>query len=93
MALEARVPVVPVAMVGTDRANPVGSRFWRPVKIKIVIGEPLDFSRYADIPDDRQVERAITDEVMYALMELSGQEYVDVYASKAKEEASSDRAA
>jgi 1-acyl-sn-glycerol-3-phosphate acyltransferase len=91
MALEARVPVVPVAMVGTDRANPVGSRFWRPVKIRIVIGRPLDFSRYFDIADDRQVERAITDEVMYALMELSGQEYVDVYATKAKEE--SDRAA
>ncbi|HEY2195619.1 MAG TPA: lysophospholipid acyltransferase family protein [Actinomycetospora sp.] len=91
MALEAQVPVVPVAMVGTDRANPVGSRFWRPVKIKIVIGEPLDFSRYFGIADDRQVERALTDEVMYALMELSGQEYVDVYASKAKE--SSDQAA
>ena len=91
MALEAKVPVVPVAMVGTDRANPVGSRFWRPVRIRIVIGEPLDFSRYFDIADDRQVERAITDEVMYTLMELSGQEYVDVYASKAKEE--SDQAA
>ena len=87
MALEAKVPVVPVAMVGTDRANPVGSRFWRPVRIRIVIGEPLDFSRYFDIPDDRQVERAITDEVMYTLMELSGQEYVDVYATKAKEAA------
>jgi 1-acyl-sn-glycerol-3-phosphate acyltransferase len=87
MALEAKVPVVPVAMVGTDRANPVGSRFWRPARIRIVIGEPLDFSRYFDIPDDRQVERAITDEVMYALMELSGQEYVDVYATKAKEAA------
>jgi 1-acyl-sn-glycerol-3-phosphate acyltransferase len=86
MALEARVPVVPVAMVGTDRANPVGSRFWRPVRIRIVIGTPIDFSRYFDIPDDRQVERALTDEVMYALMELSGQEYVDVYASKAKED-------
>ena len=93
MALEAKVPVVPVAMVGTDRANPVGSRFWRPVRIRIVIGEPLDFSRYFDIPDDRQVERAITDEVMYALMELSGQEYVDVYATKAKEAGGSEQAA
>jgi 1-acyl-sn-glycerol-3-phosphate acyltransferase len=92
MALEAKVPVVPVAMIGTDRANPVGSRFWRPVRIRIVIGEPLDFSRYFDIPDDRQVERAITDEVMYTLMELSGQEYVDVYATKAKE-AGSEQAA
>jgi len=93
MALEAKVPVVPVAMVGTDRANPVGSRFWRPVRIRIVIGEPLDFSRYFDIPDERQVERAITDEVMYALMELSGQEYVDVYATKAKEAGGSEQAA
>ncbi|MDT7713957.1 MAG: 1-acyl-sn-glycerol-3-phosphate acyltransferase [Pseudonocardiales bacterium] len=92
MALEAKVPVVPVAMVGTDRANPVGSRLWRPAKIRIVIGEPLDFSRYFDIADDRQVERAITDEVMYTLMELSGQEYVDVYASKAKEETSGQAA-
>ncbi|WP_018335715.1 lysophospholipid acyltransferase family protein [Actinomycetospora chiangmaiensis] len=93
MALEAGVPVVPVAMIGTDRANPVGSRLWRPVKITIVIGRPLDFSRYAGIPDDRQVERAITDEVMDAILELSGQEYVDVYASKAKESAGDATAA
>ena len=93
MALEAKVPVVPVAMIGTDRANPVGSRFWRPAKITIAIGEPLDFSRYFGIADDRQVERALTDEVMYALMELSGQEYVDVYASKAKEATGDDAAA
>ena len=93
MALEAEVPVVPVAMIGTDRANPVGSRFWRPAKITIVIGEPLDFSRYLGIANDRQVERALTDEVMYALMELSGQEYVDVYASKAKEATGDDAAA
>jgi 1-acyl-sn-glycerol-3-phosphate acyltransferase len=87
MALEAQVPVVPVAMVGTDRANPVGSRFWRPCRIGIRIGEPIDFSRYFGVADDRQVERAMTDEIMYALMELSGQEYVDIYATKAKRDA------
>ena len=86
MALEAQVPVVPVAMIGTDRANPVGSRYWRPCRIGIRIGEPIDFSRYFGVTDDRQIERAMTDEVMYALMELSGQDYVDVYATSAKRE-------
>ncbi|HEU5107954.1 MAG TPA: 1-acyl-sn-glycerol-3-phosphate acyltransferase, partial [Micromonosporaceae bacterium] len=78
-------PVVPVAMFGTDQANPIGSKMWKPHKIHIKIGEPLDFSRYYGLSGDRFVERSITDEVMYTLMELSGQEYVDVYAAKAKE--------
>jgi 1-acyl-sn-glycerol-3-phosphate acyltransferase len=58
---------------------------WKPTKIRIKIGKPLDFSRYYGLAGDRFVERSITDEVMYALMELSGQEYVDIYAQKAKE--------
>jgi 1-acyl-sn-glycerol-3-phosphate acyltransferase len=85
MVLESRVPVIPVAMFGTDKANPIGSKMWRPYKIRIKIGKPLDFSRYEGLAGDRFVERSITDEIMYALMELSGQEYVDVYAAKAKE--------
>jgi 1-acyl-sn-glycerol-3-phosphate acyltransferase len=55
------------------------------------IGKPLDFTRYEGMSGDRLVERSITDEIMYALMELSGQEYVDVYAAKVKEDL--DRAA
>src|SRR5262245_7529161 len=85
MVLEAKVQVVPVAMFGTDKANPIGSKMWRPHKIRIKIGKPLDFSRYEGLAGDRFVERSITDEIMYALMELSGQEYVDIYAAKAKE--------
>ncbi|MFL6166032.1 MAG: lysophospholipid acyltransferase family protein, partial [Ornithinibacter sp.] len=85
MVLEARVPVVPVAMFGTDKANPIGSKMWRPHKIRIKIGKPLDFSRYEGLAGDRFVERSITDEIMYALMELSGQEYVDMYATAMKE--------
>ncbi|NIJ12780.1 1-acyl-sn-glycerol-3-phosphate acyltransferase [Saccharomonospora amisosensis] len=85
IALEARVPVVPVVMIGTERVNPIGSKLWRPRKLEIRFGEPLDFSRYDGLSGDRFVERSITDEIMYALMELSGQEYVDVYAAKAKE--------
>ena len=92
MALEAGVPVVPVAMIGTDRANPVGSRFWRPCRIGIRIGPPLDFSRYLEITDDRQVERAMTDEIMDAVRVLSEQEYVDVYASTVKDQATQEAA-
>lgn len=85
MALEAKVPIVPVAMVGTERVNPIGSKMWWPKRIEIHIGKPLDFARYDGLGGDRFIERSITDEVMYALMELSGQEYVDIYATKAKE--------
>lgn len=87
MALEAGVPVVPVAMIGTDRVNPIGSRIWRPRHVHIKIGEPLDFSRYQGMAGDRFIERSMTDELMYAIMELSGQTYVDMYAASVKERA------
>ncbi|MCP2256718.1 1-acyl-sn-glycerol-3-phosphate acyltransferase [Streptoalloteichus tenebrarius] len=86
MALEAGVPVIPVAMFGTEEVNPIGSKMWRPRRVRIVVGEPLDFSRYEGLAGDRFVERSITDEIMYALMELTGREYVDVYAAKVKDE-------
>jgi 1-acyl-sn-glycerol-3-phosphate acyltransferase len=85
IALEAGVPVIPVAMIGTDKVNPIGSKMWRPRRLEIRFGKPLDFSRYQGLQGDRFVERSITDEIMYALMELSGQEYVDIYAARAKE--------
>lgn len=84
MALEARVPVVPVVMLGTAKVNPIGSKMWRPGRITMIIGTPLDFSRYDGMAGDRFVERSMTDEMMYRIMELSGQEYVDVYAAKVK---------
>jgi 1-acyl-sn-glycerol-3-phosphate acyltransferase len=89
MALESRVPVLPVAMIGTNEINRIGSARWRIKRGVIVvrIGAPIDFSRYHGMAGDRFVERSMTDEVMYALMELSGQEYVDMYAAKAKEDA------
>jgi 1-acyl-sn-glycerol-3-phosphate acyltransferase len=92
ITLEAGVPVVPVAMIGTDRVNPIGSKIWRPRRLEIRFGRPLDFSRYAGLSGDRFVERSITDEIMYALMELSGQEYVDIYAARAKELMAADAA-
>jgi 1-acyl-sn-glycerol-3-phosphate acyltransferase len=87
MALESEVPVIPVAMLGTDKVNPIGSKMPRPRKVRVKIGEPLDFSRYFGMTNDRFIQRSMTDEIMYALMELSGSEYVDMYAAKAKEDA------
>ncbi|MGH3700990.1 MAG: lysophospholipid acyltransferase family protein [Pseudonocardiaceae bacterium] len=87
MALEAGVPVIPVVMVGTDKVSPMGTKMWRPHPVEIRFGEPLDFSRYAGLAGDRFVERSIVDEIMYSLMELSGQEYVDMYATSVKERA------
>ncbi|GAA1143094.1 1-acyl-sn-glycerol-3-phosphate acyltransferase [Ornithinicoccus hortensis] len=87
MALEAGVPVIPVAMIDTDKAQPTGQKIPNVQRgqVGIRIGKPLDFSRYEGMQDDRYVLRSITDEIMYELMKLSGQEYVDVYASTVKD--------
>lgn len=84
LALESGIPVIPVAMIGTEKVNPIGSRIWRPAKVTIKIGEPIDFTRFEGMGGNRFVERAVTDEVMYKLMKLSGQEYVDIYAASLK---------
>ena len=84
MALEAGVPVIPLAMINTDVVQPTGTLIPKLGRVGIRIGRPLDFSRYAGMEDDRFVLRSITDEIMYELMLLSGQEYVDQYASQAK---------
>lgn len=84
IALETGVPVVPVVMVGTDRVSPAGAKVWKPHRVEVRFGAALDFSRYAGLGGERFVERAIVDEIMYALMELSGQEYVDRYATSVK---------
>jgi 1-acyl-sn-glycerol-3-phosphate acyltransferase len=85
MVLESKVPVLPVAMIDTEKVQPIGKALPRIRRIGIVIGEPLDFSRFAGMEGDRLVLRAVTDEIMYELMKLSGQEYLDVYASTLKE--------
>ena len=85
MALEAGCPVLPVAMVGTDKAQPTGKRVPKIMRIGVRIGKPLDFSRYEGMENDRFVLRSITDELMYELMLLSRQEYVDMYATSVKD--------
>lgn len=84
MALEAGVPVIPVAMIGTYEIQPPGQVVPKIKRVGVRIGKPLDFSRYAGMEGDRFVLRSMTDEIMYELMLLSGQEYVDCYATKAK---------
>jgi 1-acyl-sn-glycerol-3-phosphate acyltransferase len=85
MALEAHAPIVPVAMINTYEIQPPGKLRPRLKRVGIRVGTPLDFSRYEGLEDDRFMLRSVTDEVMYELMRLTGQEYVDMYATRAKE--------
>lgn len=91
MALGAGVPVVPCAMVGTFEVQPPGQKIPRVRRVTIRFGRPLDFSRYAGLEGERAVLRAVTDEIMYAILGLSGQEYVDRYAAEVKAEAEEAR--
>jgi len=84
LAIETGVPVVPIGVLGTDIVAPPGKKFGRWTRPRVRFGQPLDFSRYEGLENDRFVLRSATDEIMYEIMRLSGQEYVDVYASEAK---------
>ena len=88
LALESRSPVVPTAMVGGFEFQPPGKITPRlRIRPGVRFGTPLDFSRYYGMEHDHVVLRAITDEIMYELMKLSGQEYVDEYAQRGKAQA------
>ncbi|MDX3543495.1 1-acyl-sn-glycerol-3-phosphate acyltransferase [Streptomyces europaeiscabiei] len=84
VALATGAPVIPVAMIDTEKIQPPGKVLPKVMRPGIRIGKPLDFSRYQGMEHDRFVLRALTDEVMYEIMKLSGQEYVDIYATAAK---------
>lgn len=84
VALASGAPVIPVAMIDTEKIQPPGKVVPKVMRPGIRIGKPLDFSRYQGMDHDRFVLRAVTDEVMYEIMKLSGQEYVDMYATAAK---------
>ncbi|MDK1475557.1 lysophospholipid acyltransferase family protein [Streptomyces sp. 549] len=84
IALATGAPVVPVAMIDTEKIQPPGKVVPKLMRPGIRIGAPLDFSRYHGMDGDRFIQRSLTDEVMYEIMKLSGQEYVDMYATAAK---------
>jgi 1-acyl-sn-glycerol-3-phosphate acyltransferase len=92
LALEARAPVIPCAMIGGFEFQPPGKITPRlRIRPGVKFGKPLDFSRYYGLERDRIILRAMTDEIMYAIMTLSGQEYVDEYAQRHKGRLSSIR--
>jgi 1-acyl-sn-glycerol-3-phosphate acyltransferase len=91
LALRCDVPVLACAMVGTKEIQPIGQvkpNFFRPITIRI--SKPLDFSHYADRPTDPKILRQITDEIMFELRALSGQEYVHQYAKRKSDDEAID---
>lgn len=84
LALSSGAPVIPVAMIGTDKVQSIGRGIPVIRRVGMVFGEPLDFSRYRGLKDDPFVQCAVTDDIMYELMRPSGQDYVDVYAAEVK---------
>ena len=83
LALNSAAPVIPVAMMGTRKMLPPGAPLPRPTKVEIRIGKPLEFGHLAGEPPAR-ARRIVADEVMQAIRELSGQDYVHEYASDVK---------
>ncbi len=81
MILEAQVPVVPVAMIDTDKVQPLGAKYPNVHRVGVKFGQELEFSRFAGMEGERVVLRAVTDQIIYRIKELSGQRYEDVYAS------------
>lgn len=86
LALSSGLPVIPVAMIGTDRVLPPGSKIPRVSRIRVKIGAPLTFEVLQARGTGARQRRAVTDEVMQSIQALSGQEYVPVYASVRKDE-------
>ncbi len=83
LALAAGVPVVPIGLIGTDTINPKDKKMPKlSGSLRVRFGKPLEFSRFAGKETDRFALRSITDEIMFEIMQLSGQTYVDEYASK-----------
>lgn len=88
VALSTGKPVIPVAMIGSRDANPIGTWVPRPRKVRIRIGDPIDPLAFAAErsldPESHEAARALTDYVMRELADLVGVNYVDVYAADVK---------
>jgi 1-acyl-sn-glycerol-3-phosphate acyltransferase len=74
LALTADCPVVPVAILGTDRIQPIGSRWIHPHRFTVIFGEPLTFPEQRGMAGDGRARRMVTDRIMEAIADLSGQE-------------------
>jgi 1-acyl-sn-glycerol-3-phosphate acyltransferase len=74
LALTADCPVVPVAVAGTEKVQPVGARWPRPARISVTFGEPLTFPEQRGMAGNGRARRVVTDRIMHAIADLSGQE-------------------
>ena len=93
LALKVGCPIIPVGIIGTRDIQPPDTfmpKFGRECTIKV--GSPIDVSRYMDRNEDHMVLREITDELMYEIRELTGQEYRNTYATKRAESIPSETA-
>jgi 1-acyl-sn-glycerol-3-phosphate acyltransferase len=93
LALLARVPVIPVAMIGTDKVQPIGQRLPSIRRVGIIVGQPLDLSEFYDRAEDRGVQREVTNRIMRHIQQLSAQEYVDLNAAAVKAQLAEEAAA
>jgi 1-acyl-sn-glycerol-3-phosphate acyltransferase len=85
IVLEAKVPVIPVAMINTDKVQPIGAKLPRlGHAIGVRVGAPLDYTDQATGQRNPKLLREITDDIMAHIRRLSGQDYVDRYASREK---------
>ncbi|WP_053352894.1 MULTISPECIES: lysophospholipid acyltransferase family protein [Leucobacter] len=84
LIVESGATVVPIVMIDTEKAMPIGAKVPKIRRIGTVVGKPLDFTRFAGMSADRFVLRSVTDEIMLEIQKLSGQSYVDVYASSVR---------
>lgn len=83
LALESGAPIVPVAMFDTDKIQPTGKVIPKIMRVKMVFGEPIYFKGDST---NLQLLRDLTDDLMRKIQELSGQEYVDIFATRRKAE-------
>jgi 1-acyl-sn-glycerol-3-phosphate acyltransferase len=81
LALTAGVPVVPVALTGTDKIQPVGTKGIRLAKLRVEYGEPMDLSVFGDATSGK-ARREATDAIMEKIQAMSGQEYAGIYNEK-----------
>lgn len=79
LALQSGCPVVPVALTGTDQIQPVGARLPRRAKVRVEFGRPIEVAdRFDGMPQGR-ARRQLTDEVMTAILAMSGQQWAGEY--------------
>ena len=85
VALRTGAPLIPVGVIGTDKAMGPDAKIPRPHKVIVKFGSPIDVEKYRLWPDQRAAARALTDEVMFRIRDLTGQEYVDEYSKRARQ--------